>query len=342
MNMALSSHAWFYKDLFPVTLKSFQPFGPSLQFLLQPHIHLLDLQTIIMEYARHYFQGEKKSTLHVGKVSRYLAMTAVGDTLFIADGDNHINAYECVSTEEWQRTGFWTAGSMVTQLGSYGPHLVSSDYNGEVSVWNPSNGELVRNFTGHTGRVVAFVEVAGRLATCSFDKTVRLWTLSQTQQVDQIVFQSSLPTCMVAWNGQLAVGDSRCDIRIFGCEADGEADGEEDGWTCIWTFGIVGHLTSLAISPHNNLLFVVDGYVYSIPPNKSSIRVPMAHDRLDKCVCSVDDTLVVGYSNKYVARIELFKNQCRTQICIESVRGMVAVGGRLAVATSGGRVTFVD
>ena len=318
--------------------KHLQALKLGLQLLLQPHIPLLDLQLIIMEYARHCFQGEKKSTLRVGKVYRYLAMTAVGDTLFMADGDNHINAYEYVSTEEWQRTGVWRAGSMVTQLGSYGPHLVSSDYNGEVSVWNPSNGELVRKFLGHTGRVMAFVEVAGLLATCSFDKTVRLWT--QNQQVDQIVFRSSLPTCMVAWNGQLVVGDSRTDIRIF----NGKEDGEQDGWTCIWTFGVSGLLTSLVVSPRHELLFVVDGYVHAIPPDKSSLRVPIAHDRLDKCVCAVGDTLAVGYSNKIVSCIELFNHDAQLWKLIrtDSVRGLVAVGGRLAVATSGGRVTFVD
>jgi hypothetical protein len=215
----------FYKDLFPATSKHFQPFGLILQSYLQPYIPLLDLQHIVTDYARHRFQGEQKSTFYVGKVSRYVAMTVVGDTLFIADGHQHINAYEYMSTEEWQRTGFWYSGSMVTQLGTCGQHLASSDHNGEVSVWNPSNGELVRTFTGHFGRVMAFAEVHGLLATCSYDKTVRLWKLSQNQQVDQIVFQSSLPTCMVAWDGKLVVGDSRTDIRIF--------DGEEDVWTCI-------------------------------------------------------------------------------------------------------------
>jgi WD40 repeat protein len=244
-----------------------------------------------------------------------------------------------MSTEEWQRTGFWYSGSMVTQLGTCGQHLASSDHNGEVSVWNPSNGELVRTFTGHFGRVMAFAEVHGLLATCSYDKTVRLWKLSQNQQVDQIVFQSSLPTCMVAWDGKLVVGDSRTDIRIF--------DGEEDVWTCIWTFGVSGLLTSLAVSSRNELLFVVGGYVYAIPPNKSSLRVRIAHDRLDKCVCTVGDALVVGYSNKIVSYNVLFKEDAHARKLIltnltDSVRGMVAVGGRLAVATSGGLVTFVD
>ena len=324
------------EHFFPTTTKHIQPFMSCLQSFLQPHIALLDLQNIVMEFARHHFQGQERSTVYVGKVYRYLAMTAVGDTLFVADGDNLINAFEYVSTDEWARIAFWKAGSMVTQLGTYGPHLVSSDYGGEVSVWNPSNGELVRKFTGHTGRVMAFAEVYGLLATCSFDKTVRFWTLSQNHEVDQIVFRSSLPTCMVAWDGKLVVGDSRADIQIFDCE--------EGVWTCIWTFGLVGRLTSLAVSHRNNLLFVLDGYVFSVPSDKSSLRVPIAQDRIDKCVCTVDNTLVIGYSNKSVPRIALFKNGSRywKQIFMDSVRGMVAIGGRLAVATSGGLITFVD
>jgi WD40 repeat protein len=240
-----------------------------------------------------------------------------------------------MSTEEWQRTGFWIAGSMITQLGAYGQHLLSSDYNGEVSVWNPSNGELVRKLTGHTGRVLAFAEVGALLATCSFDKTVRLWSLSQTEQVDQIAFQS-LPIGMVAWDGKLAVADSRADTQIFACE--------EGVWACIWTLKVPGQLTSLALSPCNDLLSVVDRFVYSAHSHKGPLRKLIGYDRLDKCVCAVDDTLAVGYSDKSMPRTALYTNdgRCLGIIFTESVRGMVAIGGRLAVATAGGLVTFVD
>jgi WD40 repeat protein len=213
---------------------------------------------------------------------------------------------------------------------------VSSDYNGEVSVWNPSTGELVRRFTGHAGRVLAFAEVGGLLATYSFDKTVRLWSLSQTEQVDQIMFQSSLPIGMVAWDGKLAVADSRDDIQIFACE--------EGVWACIWTLKVPGQLTSLALSPCNDLLSVVDRFVYSAHSHKGSLRKLIGYDRLDKCVCAVDDMLAVGYSDKSMPRIALYTNdgRCLGIVFTESVRGMVAIGGRLAVATAGGFVTFVD
>lgn len=257
MSQTALDRACFYKDLFRVTTKCFQSFRPSLQSHLQPFIPLLDLQHIVMGYARHRFQGQRKSSLWVGKASRYMAMTVIDDTLFIADGSGFINGYEYMCTDVWQRTGFWRTGSTVTQLGTYGKDLASSDYNGEVSVWDPSNGKLVRKFTGHTGRVMAFAEVRGLLATCSYDKTVRFWTLSQTQELDRIVFRSSLPTCMVSWDGKLVVGDSRADLQVF--------DREDGVWTCILTFGgFAGHLTSLLVSSQNLLLCVVIGCVYSM------------------------------------------------------------------------------
>ena len=329
--MARVSNAVFYKNMFRAVPT--QPFWPSLQSHLQPYIPLLDLQKIIMEYVRNRFQGQTNSTLHVGKASRYMAMTTVGDRLFVADGHNHINAYEYMSTEEWQRTGFWLSSSMVTQLGSYGQHLVSSDYNGEVFVWNPSDGSLVHKFIGHTARVMAFAQVNGFLATCSYDKTVRLWTLSQTSEVGQIMFRSSLPTCMVAWDGKLVVGDSRADVQIFDCE--------EGVWTCSRTFGgFSGQLTSLVACPYR-LLCIVNGRVYSLHPNDTSVRSLIYTAPVENQVCAVDGLILVGYNN----RVALHASDgplIRHVMVRQSFRGMVAISDRLAVATSDGFLTFFD
>ena len=337
MSQAALHRAWFYKDLFPVTPKLFQSFRLSLQSHLQLFIPLLDLQHIVMDYARHRFQGQTKSSFWVGKASRYMAMTVIDDTLFIADGGGFINGYEFMCTDAWQRTGFWRTGSTVTQLGTYGKHLVSSDYKGEGSVWDPSNGKLVRKFTGHTGRVMVFAEVHGMLATCSYDKTVRFWTLSQSSEVDRIVFRSSLPTCMVACDGKLVVGDSRANLQVF--------DREDGVWTCILTFGgFAGQLTSLVVSSRSLLLCVVNRCVYSMSSAELVLRGKIYTDCVDNYVCVADDLLVIGYHN----RIALHANDgplIRHLTVPESVRGrggMVAVGGRLAVASTRGFVTFFD
>jgi hypothetical protein len=142
---------------------------------------------------------------------------------------------------------------------------------------------------------------------------------------------------MVAWDGKLVVGDSRADLQVF--------DREDGVWTCILTFGgFAGHLTSLVVSSQSLLLCVVVGCIYSMSSNETVLRSMTYTDCVDNYVCVVDDLLVIGYHN----RIALHANDgplIRHITVPESVRGrggMVAVGGRLAVASTRGFVTFFD
>ena len=76
--------------------------------------------------------------------------------------------------------------------------LVSGSSDKTVRVWE--NGSCLFTLAGHTFSVWALAALPdGKLVSGSGDKTVRFWTLSQSSEVDRIVFRSSLPTCMVAW-----------------------------------------------------------------------------------------------------------------------------------------------
>jgi hypothetical protein len=71
------------------------------------------------------------------------------------------------------------------------------------------------------------------------------------------------------------------------------------------------------------------------------LRGKIYTDCVDNYVCVADDLVVIGYNNR-IALHACDGPLIRYITAPQTVRGMVAIGGRLAVATTGGLVTFFD
>ena len=89
-----------------------------------------------------------------------------------------------------------------------------------VSLWNPRSGDFLQDLPGHArGFIydVAFTRDSKRVASCSSDKTVRVWNVVTGQQVHVLSCKAEVFSVALTPDGRLAVA--------------GTADGRVHGWS---------------------------------------------------------------------------------------------------------------
>ncbi|KAJ5456081.1 uncharacterized protein N7458_004345 [Penicillium daleae] len=114
-------------------------------------------------------------------------------------------------------------------------------------VWDPANGQCTLILEGHNGSIysITWSQDGSRLASASFDKTVRIWYLASGHCIFTLKGHTG-PVMTIAWShhsGRLASGSDDNTVRIWD-----PANGQ-----CIWTLkGHNGPIISIAWS-HNGI-----------------------------------------------------------------------------------------
>jgi WD40 repeat protein len=134
-----------------------------------------------------------------------------------------------------------------------GKWLCSGSGDHTIRVWDPSNGRLVRSLTNHLGAVHALAvrpqqEGVLQLASASEDGSVRIWQPSIGRQVR--IVRHPAPVFCLGWSKDGTV--------LYSGARDGQVrqiDGDSD--TILHARKLAdGRISSLAIRPHNELIFV--------------------------------------------------------------------------------------
>ena len=109
------------------------------------------------------------------------------------------------------------------QVSPEGAHIVSACSDGNIRVWELSNGALLRELVGHGSEVVSAsctkIGQGSLLVSASKNGTVRLWDLAEGQQLGAMV-------C-----GRASTHDTAILISSHGIQA---VYGASDGAICIW------------------------------------------------------------------------------------------------------------
>ncbi|MBM2615990.1 PQQ-binding-like beta-propeller repeat protein [Actinoplanes sp. LDG1-06] len=100
--------------------------------------------------------------------------------LVVADGRWVVAAFEGAGLRSWDaETGdplHELPADVTAMTTDAAHHIVTGDSNGRVRVWNPSTGNVILDFTAHTGRITAIaIQPGGMIVTTGPGRALRTW-----------------------------------------------------------------------------------------------------------------------------------------------------------------------
>lgn len=165
---------------------------PSISFHDEPNTCHSSKDTIIRVWNRETFELVRTLRGHEGPVN---AVCSEGGKLVSASGDGKLILWDIQTGERLRtleghdrglaciefrvRLLLWSTWNFINSLSQSGL-IISGSNDCKIKIWSAETGECLRTLTGHGAlvRALAFDPANGRLASASYDKSIRLWDVS--------------------------------------------------------------------------------------------------------------------------------------------------------------------
>jgi len=157
-----------------------------------------------------------------------LAFSADGQRIAAISEDNKIRAW----TREGQELLARQSGSPATAIAFAGDRIVTARETGLLDVWSPSSDQPERELSGHGGRVVKLLSLAGQeneIVSAGDDGSIHVWDLTADSPRRSLAHGSGLTAVAVSHVGkQLASCSADGAVRVWNL-SDGTKVGEYVG-----------------------------------------------------------------------------------------------------------------
>ncbi|MFF2751742.1 NB-ARC domain-containing protein [Kitasatospora sp. NPDC058048] len=131
--------------------------------------------------------------VHAGRL-RSIAFNADGQVLAACGGDGSVRVWRAADGEFVSRFTCPTGWARAVTLDDQGTRAVVGAGTGDIAVRDLASDRFTAQLSGHSGRIlmVAFTSAPDRLVSAAADGTVRLWSLTEQQQLAEVRIDGSL------------------------------------------------------------------------------------------------------------------------------------------------------
>ncbi len=147
---------------------------------------------------RHVLHGHTRSV-------ESLQLSPDGATAVSGGRDGTLRVWHLASASDNTAFRIEPAGTYTATFAPDGERLYLANFNGHVLVANPRSGEVLADWEAHPGSTCNTLSLSadgGLLATCSWDKTARIWNTADQSLRHTLRAEGGVLHCCLAPNGQ--------------------------------------------------------------------------------------------------------------------------------------------
>ncbi|MCQ4044657.1 NB-ARC domain-containing protein [Streptantibioticus rubrisoli] len=148
--------------------------------------------------------------VHAGRL-RSIAFNGDGQVLAACGGDGSVRVWQVASGEFVSRFACPNGWARAVTLDDQGTRAAVGAGTGDIAVRDLTGDRFTAQLSGHSGRIlmVAFTENPNQLVSAAADGTVRLWSLSEQQQLAEVRIDGSLNCAAYdPFQGRILVGSA--------------------------------------------------------------------------------------------------------------------------------------